>query len=274
MIKKRIQSLLLHLVLIFLVVLTITPFVWMLLSSFKTNAEINAIQSSFLPREFTFNNYSSVQSRFNFLRYFFNSLLVTLSVTALVAYTSTLTGYVLEKNRFRGRNAVFTLVLATMMIPWFVTIIPKYSIMLKLGWLNMYSALIVPAALSGFGIFMMKQALASLPNEMLEAGRMDGASEWYILHRIVFPMSRNAIASIVIFQFLWSWEDYLWPFLVINSESKQVLAVGLRLFSGRYSTDYGGLFAAAAISILPVILIYSLFQKQFIDGLAASSVKG
>jgi len=272
--RRKTPVILLHALLILLVLITIIPFLWMLLSSFKTNSEINGIQSSLWPRHFTFANYGNVQAKFNFLRYFANSLFVSLSVTFLVAYTSTLTGFVLEKGRFRGRKALFGLILSTMMIPWFVTIIPKYSLMLTLGWMNMYSAVIIPAALSGFGIFMMKQSLSTLPDEMLQAARIDGASEWYILHRIVFPMSRNAISSIVIFQFLWSWEEYLWPFLVINSEEKQVLAVGLRLFSGRYSTDYGGLFAAATISIVPVIIIYALFQKQFIDGLASSSVKG
>ncbi|MCG8452975.1 MAG: carbohydrate ABC transporter permease [Spirochaetales bacterium] len=272
--KQKLVSFLIHLCLIFMVMMTIAPFVWMLLSSFKTNAEINAIHPTLWPQNFTFDNYLKVQTQFHFMRYFANSLFVTVLITVLVGYTSTLGGFVLEKGRFRGRKLVFGLVLGTMMIPWFVTIIPKYSLMLKIGWIDMYSALVIPAAVSGFGIFMMKQSLTSLPDAMLQAARIDGASEWYVLHRIVFPMSRNAIASIVIFQFLWSWEDYLWPFLVMNSEGKQVLAVGLRLFNGRYSTDYGGLFAATAISIIPVVLIYIIFQKQFIDGLSSSSVKG
>ena len=120
----------------------------------------------------------------------------------------------------------------------------------------------------------MKQHIASLPDEILEAARIDGANEFYIFHRIIMPMAKNGISSIAIFQFLWTWEDFLWPYLVINDQEKQLLAVGLKMFNGQYSTDYGALFAATAISILPVLLIYLFFQKQFIAGIASSAVKG
>ena len=142
------------------------------------------------------------------------------------------------------------------------------------GWMDSYKALIIPAMFSGFGIFNMKQNIETLPDEILEAARIDGADEFYIFHKIVLPMSRNGIASIAIFQFLWTWEDYLWPYLVINTKEKQLLAVGLKMFSGQYSTDYGALFAATAISIIPVLIIYLIFQKQFIEGIASSAVKG
>ena len=121
---------------------------------------------------------------------------------------------------------------------------------------------------------MLKQHIETIPDEIIEAARMDGANEFYIFHRIIFPMAKNGISSIAIFQFLWTWEDYLWPYLVINTKEKQLLAVGLKMFNGQYSTDYGALFAATAISIIPVLLIYLFFQKQFIAGIAASAVKG
>lgn len=161
-----------------------------------------------------------------------------------------------------------------MMIPWCVTIIPKYSMIQAFGWMDSYKALIIPAMFSGFGIFMMKQHISALPDEILEAARIDGANEFYIFHKIVLPMSKNGIFSIAIFQFLWTWEDFLWPYLVITNKDKQLLAVGLKMFNGQYSTDYGALFAATAISIIPVLLIYLFFQKQFIAGIAASAVKG
>ena len=142
------------------------------------------------------------------------------------------------------------------------------------GAYDSYKALIIPAMFSGFGIFMMKQHIATIPDEILEAARIDGANEFYIFHRIIFPMAKNGISSIAIFQFLWAWEDYLWPYLVINTQEKQLLSVGLKMFNGQYSTDYGALFAATAISIIPVLLIYLFFQKQFIAGIAASAVKG
>lgn len=230
--------------------------------------------SNVLPKLFTISNYISMNSHFNFMRFFANSIFITLAITVIVIYTSTLCGFVLSKYRFKGRDALFGLVLATMMIPWCVTIIPRYSMIKAFGWMNSYAALIVPASFSGFGIFMMKQHIASVPDEILEAARIDGANEFYIFHKIVIPMAKNGISSIAIFQFLWAWEDFLWPYLVIDDSKKQLLSVGLKMFNGQYSTDYGALFAATTISIIPVLAVYLFFQKQFIAGIAASAVKG
>lgn len=272
--KQKLSIAIVNLALILLGTVTVYPFVWMVFSSFKKNSEIMALDQQLLPKEFILDNYINMNERFDFLRFFTNSLVVTIIITVLVVYTSTLCGYVLAKYRFKGRNFLFGFVLATMMIPWCVTIIPKYTMIQSFGWMDSYKALIIPSMFSGFGIFNMKQTIETLPDEILEAARIDGASEFYIFHKIVIPMSRNGIASIAIFQFLWAWEDYLWPYLVINTKEKQLLAVGLKMFSGQYSTDYGALFAATAISIIPVLIIYLIFQKQFIAGIASSAVKG
>lgn len=274
MMDRKIKQICLHVILIVLVGITVIPFIWMIISSFKSNSDIIAINQSFIPKMFTIENYINVQEKFNFVRLFANSLFLTVVITVIVVYTSTISGFVFAKYDFFGRKLLFNFILATMMIPWCVTIIPKYSIMMKIGWLDTYSAIIIPAAMSGFGIFMMKQSISMIPDEMIEAARIDGASEWRIFRQIIIPMSQNAISSIAIFQFLWSWEDYLWPYLIINSEEKQVLAVALKTFNGQYGTDYGGLFAATSISIIPVILVYLVFQKRFIDGIASSSIKG
>ncbi len=272
--RRKVYSIILNVALILMGIVTVYPFVWMLSSSFKQNKEIMALEQHLLPQAFTIRNYINMNAHFNFMKFFANSLFVTIVITLLVIYTSTICGFVLSKYKFKGRNVLFSFVLCTMMIPWCVTIIPKYSMIQSFGWLDSYKALIVPAMFSGFGIFNMKQHIATLPDEILEAARIDGANEFYIFHRIVFPMSRNGISSIAIFQFLWTWEDYLWPYLVINAKEKQLLAVGLKMFSGQYSTDYGALFAATAISIIPVLAIYLIFQKQFIAGIASSAVKG
>ena len=272
--KRKISSIALNVILILLGVVTVYPFIWMVCSSFKQNSEIMALEQHLLPQTFIIDNYINMNNRFNFLRFFANSLFVTLAITLLVVYTSTICGFVLSKYKFKGRNLLFGFVLATMMIPWCVTIIPKYTMIQEFGWMDSYKALIIPAMFSGFDIFNMKQHIATLPDEILEAARIDGADEFYIFHRIVLPMAKNGISSIAIFQFLWAWEDYLWPYLVINTQEKQLLAVGLKMFNGQYSTDYGALFAATAISIIPVLIIYLVFQKQFIAGIAASAVKG
>ena len=272
--RKKTSKFIVYTLLVFLGVLTILPFLWMICSSFKTNPEINALQQTFFPKVFTTENYQKMNDNFNFIRFFCNSLFISTTVTFIVCCTSTIAGFVLSKYQFKGRNLIFTFIIGTMMIPWAVTIIPKYSIIRSIGWMDSYLALFIPTMFSGFGIFMLKQYCTSIPDELLEAARIDGANEFYILGKIIFPLCRNAISSIAIFQFLWMWEDYLWPFIVINSEEKQVLAVGLKMFNGRFSTDYGGLFAATAVSIIPVLMVYLFFQRRFIDGITASAVKG
>lgn len=272
--SKRLQTIVLEGVLLVLGVTTVFPFIWMLFSAFKPNSEIRSLDQTLLPRQWTLENFLGLQDKFDFARFFANSLGVALAITAVTIYTSCLCGYVLAKYRFRGRNTIFGFILGTMMIPWAVTIIPRYTMFEAWGLRDSYLSLILPAALSGFGIFMLRQSMADIPDAILEAARIDGASEIYIFHRIVLPMSRNPVSALTIFQFLWAWEDYLWPYLMIDSQEKQVLAVGLTTFSGRYGTDYGGLFAATTISVLPVLIVYLIFQKRFIAGAAAAAVKG
>ncbi len=272
--KQRVLKITLFVILCLAGAATVLPFLWMLLSSFKTNAEIEALEQSFLPRHPTLENYINLQNNFDFLRYFANSILIALVVTILVIYTSCICGYVLGKYKFKGKNLIFGVVMMTMMVPWSVTIIPRYTMFVKAGLLDSYLSLILPFMFSGFGIFMMKQNMENVPNELLEAARLDGANEFQIFHKLVFPLCKNGISAIAIFQFLWVWEDYLWPYLMMDSEQKQLLAVGLTQFNGRYATDYGGLFPATTISILPVIIVYVIFQKRFIAGVAAGAVKG
>lgn len=271
--KRKFNSLLLNLVVIMGCFITTLPFIWMLLSSFKSNAEILSLQQAFWPKTFGVENYRNVMAKFGFLRYFINSLLYAIILTVISIYTSTLSGFVLGKYKFKGRQLLFGCILLTMMVPATVTIIPRYSIMQYIGWLDTYKALILPGTFSAFGIFLMRQASFAIPDEMIEAARIDGANEFYIFHRIIMPMLRNTVVSFAIFQFLFAWDDYLWPYLVIRSTEKHVLAVALNLFNGRYSTDYAGLFAATSIAVVPVIIVYVIFQKSFIEGVSSSSLK-
>lgn len=271
---KRLNVVLLNVGLLLGGLVTVFPFVWMVLSAFKTNAEIASLDQSLWPREWTFGNFINIQDRLNFFRLFFNSVFLSVSITALAVYTSLVGGFVFAKYRFRGRGALFAVILSTMMITWAVVIIPRYTMFRGAGLSDSYASVIIPAAISAFGVFMMRQSMDGIPDAVLEAARIDGASEVYILHRIVAPMSVNAISALAIFQFLWAWEDYLWPYLMITTQNKQVLAVGLTTFSGQYATDYGGLFAATTIPILPVLIVYVLLQKRFVAGAASAAVKG
>lgn len=261
-------------VLLFVVAfITIVPFIWMLLSSFAPNSEIVKVTGSLFPRPSTVSNYVNIQQRFDFLRLFANSLFIASVKTIIVIYTSAVLGFVFAKMRFRGRTLLFGIVMSTMMVPWAVTIIPQYEMMTQFGWLDTYTSLIVPSMISAFGIFLFRQSITGIPDELIEAAKIDGASDRRIFHRIILPMSHNTIAALAIFTFLWNWEDYLWPFLMITDEKKQLLAVGLKQFNGQYGTDYGGLFAATSLAIVPVIIVYLVFQKQFIAGIAAGSGK-
>lgn len=267
------KKIIINIFLLLIALVTIFPFIWMLFSSFAPNSEIVKIGGNILPLPQTLSNYQDIQTKFNFLRMFANSLFISILTTVIIIYTSSLVGFVFAKFRFIGKNLLFGVVMATMMLPWAVTIIPKYEMMVDFGWLNTYKSLIVPSMVSGFGIFMFRQSISQISDEMIEAARIDGANDFYIFHKIILPMSTNTISSLAIFQFLWSWEDFLWPYLMINDENKQLLSVGLRMFNGQYGTDYGGLFAATSISIIPVVIIYIIFQKRFIAGVASGSVK-
>ena len=271
--RLRITAVCLNVGLLAVAAVTIFPFVWMLMSSFKHADEIAAVDQHLLPRVWTLANYRSIQENFDVVRLFGNSLLLAVVITVIAVYTSLLGGYVFGKYRFRGRGPLFAVVLATMMIPWAVVLIPRYTMFTDAGLQDSWASLVIPAAISSFGVFLMRQSMDNVPDEVLEAARIDGASELYIFHRIVAPLSANAISALAIFQFLWVWEDYLWPYLMISTPSKQVLAVGLTTFSGQYSTDYGGLFAATTVSIIPVVAVYVIFQKRFVAG-AAGAVKG
>ena len=272
--KHKVLRTALYIVLALVGVITVFPFVWMVLSSFKTNGEIQSIVQTLLPQEATVDNYLNLQETFDFLRYFMNSIFIALAVTVLVIYTSCLCGYVLGKYQFKGKNIIFGFVMMTMMVPWSVTIIPRYTMFMEAGLQDTYLSLILPVMVSGFGIFMMKQNMESIPDELIEAARIDGSNEFQTFHKLILPLCKNGISAIAIFQFLWVWEDYLWPYLMIDSEGKQLLAVGLTLFNGRYSTDYGGLFAATTISILQGIIVCVIFQKRCVAGVAAGAVKG
>jgi multiple sugar transport system permease protein/raffinose/stachyose/melibiose transport system permease protein len=272
-VRTRISSLALTVLLGILGLVTVFPFAWMMVSAFKSNSEINAADQTFLPKTWTFENFLSIESKFDFLRLFGNSVFLAVTITAIVLYTSALAGFVIAKYQFRGRGMLLGFTIGTMMIPWAVTIIPRYTMFADAGLQGNYLSIIIPAAISGFGIFMMRQNMHAVPDEVLEAARIDGASEVRIFHRIVLPMSTNSIAALAIFQFLWVWDDYLWPYLMISDNTNQVLAVGLTTFAGQYGTDYGGLFAASTISVLPVIIVYIIFQRRFVAGVASAAVK-
>ena len=206
--------------------------------------------------------------------WFRNSLVVSTSVTALILFTSTLAGYIFAKFEFRGRNLLFTMVLATLMVPFPVVLVPVYLITNSLGLVNSLFALIVPSMVSAFGIFLMRQFCQAIPNDLIEAARLDGAGEFAIYWRLILPQLGPAVATLGIFQFMASWNDYLWPLIVINDQLKMTLPLALSYFNSAQAVRIDLTMAASVMIILPILVVFLLFQRQFINALALSGLKG
>ena len=249
------------------------PFIWLILSTFKSNKEIMAFPPTFIPNNWTIENYVYIMKNLKVPRYFMNSLFLAGVKTVIGVYTSLLCGYVLAKFRFPGRDLLFHSILFTMMVPYLIMVIPLYDMINVFGWSDSYVGIIVPVLLSSFGIFMMRQYLKGIPNELIEAARIDGANEFMIFHKIIIPLSVNMISALSIFLFLWNWEDFLWPYLVLTTQDKYPLAVALNMFSGQNTTNFGGLFAATAVTIIPILIVYVFAQKRFVEGISMSGIK-
>lgn len=250
------------------------PFVWMTLSAFKQPNEIITYPPTLFPANPSLDLLKRIWTEIDFQRYFANSLFVTSIVTSVQLLTSAFVGYVLAKYEFWGRDLVFIGIVATMMIPWPVLLIPQYLIVLKLGLMNTYGALILPATFSSFGIFLMRQYMHSIPDELIDAARIDGASEPNIFARIILPMCGPALAALGIFVFMGSWDSFIWPLVVLNSESMYTLPLGLATFSNRYWTDHAAVNAGAFISVIPVLIVFLVLQRRFIEGIALTGMKG
>ena len=260
-------------VLCFGALLIIFPFVWMMLSSFKSLAEIMAFPPTFFPEQPTTENYIEVWYRVNFSRFFINSTFLLVVKTLIILYTSVLAGYVFAKLQFKGRDIWFLCILSTMMVPYPVTVLSLYQQMVWFRWVDTYKSLIVTGVFNTFGIFVMKQFISTLPDSLMESARIDGAGEFTILHRIVVPLVKSALSALAIFIALSVWNDFLWPFLMLNSDGKYTMPVGLALFKGRYYNDYSKQITGAAITVMPMIVIYLFLQRQFVAGIVLTGMK-
>ncbi len=255
----------------------LVPVVWMGLTSLKPQSEILQQVPTFLPKHPTFDAYTTVLTDPDnpLLTYFANSVVVAGTVTVSVLFTSTLAGYVFAKFRFFGRGLIFVLVLSSLMVPAQAIVIPLYLTVRTTGLLNTLWALILPNMVSGFGVYLMKQYIEGLPTSVIEAARIDGASEFSIYRRIILPQVRPALAALGIFTFKWMWNDYLWPLFAINDTAHSTLGLGIANYaSGQHGTEYNLTLAVATLSALPLIAVFVIFQKQFVEGIAISGLKG
>lgn len=254
--------------------ITVVPFLWMLSTSLKTPDEVFTPTVQWLPTRWMFENYPVALAAAPFGRFFLNSLIIALAETLGVLLTSSLAGYAFARLNFPGREKIFVLCLATLMIPGQVTLIPTYMIMSALGWLDTYYALIVPRLVSIFGAFLLRQFFQSIPRELDEAARVDGAGRFRVLAQIILPLSGPALATLTIFAFTTSWNEFFWPLIVTNATEMRTLQLGLAFFKTEFYVQWPLLMAATTMVSLPILLVYLSLQRYFTSGIAMTGLKG
>jgi len=252
----------------------VVPGVWMVLSSFKTRAEITAVPLALLPETFRWDNYARAIDQMKFTRVFTNSLIVTTAVTLINLLTATWGGYTFGKLRWPGRDKVFLLLLTTLMIPGVVTFVPLFILTTNIGLTDTLPGMFLPFLAGPFGVFLMRQFISGLPDELIQAARVDGAGELRIFRSVVMPMCGPAAATLGILTFLTSWNNFLWPLVVAQDEEKYTLPVALALYSvGQNATKYGLLLAGAVVVVIPVVAIFLVLQRHIMQGIAMTGIK-
>lgn len=252
----------------------IVPFAFMVITSFKTQAEIIAIPAVWLPSQLTLDNFVQVWNRTELLRSLINTAYVAVVITAATVFSSSLMGFVFSKYEFRGRDVIFTISLAGMMLPFYVISIPLYLMIITLGWVNSYAALIIPSLYNSFGVFLMRQFMFSIPSELLDSARLDGCSEFRIFWSIALPLAKSAAGALSLLNLMVYWNWFFWPLIVLNSEEKFTISLTLTKFMGLYWTEYGPLTAGSFLAVIPIVVTFLFLQRYFVEGIATTGMKG
>lgn len=263
----------LYVLLIILAALWLFPVLWIVLSSFKTNNDLYSFPPRFWPQPITFEHFTAAFEKGNFGRYFINSTIVTISSTILLLLINSMAGFALAKYKFIGANLLLVGFVSTLMIPLEVIMIPIFKVLSFLGLFNTLLALIIPPAATPTGVFLLRQYLLTVPDELLEAARMDGASEWRIYSQIILPLCKPILAVLAIFSFMWRWDDFLWPLIAISDPQLYTIQLALSNFIGEYNVDWGSLLAMSVITMIPVLVVFLIFQRQFVSGMVTSGMK-
>ena len=271
--KQLIVKIVAHLILLLGAITMLVPFIWMLSSSVKSLGEVFVFPPTLFGEKIVWENYTKISSRFDYLAYFLNSVKVSAWVVVFQVFTSATAGYVFAKLNFKGRDRIFTLYLATMMIPFHVTVITNFLQMSIYGLVNTLWSLMLPASVSAFGTFLMRQFFVTVPNELIEAAKIDGCNPFKTFLQICFPMAKPTIATLSIFCFMNVWNDYFTPLIYINDSRKYTLPLGLASMKGMYSTDWPVLMAASVISVLPVLIAFLFAQDAFVKGVMMTGMK-
>jgi multiple sugar transport system permease protein len=286
--RLRLRYALIYLVLVPGSIIFIAPFAWLVSASFQHTGDIFEYPINWIPENPTLDGYVEFFLTTPAFRWFANSAFVATTITALQLFLNSMCAFAFAKLRFPGRDAIFLLILATMMIPGQMLLIPNYVILQHIpfaggndifgngghGLLDSYAGLIVPGVVSAFGIFLLRQFMHSIPDELLDAARIDGASEFRVYWQVVLPLCKPVLAATAIFTFMAAWEDFLWPLIIISDPAKFTAPLGLAMFVMRNSTDWGMLLAGSVIATLPLVIVFIIFQRQFVQGVALSGIKG
>ena len=267
-------KILLYVVLIALAVFTLIPFVWMISASLKLDREVFSYPIHWIPEVLHWENYRLIWSKVPLLTYFKNTALIAILVTFIQTLTSSFAAYAFAKLQFRGRNALFICYVATIAVPWQTYMLPQFILMRSMGLYDTLWAIVVLQSFSAFGVFLMRQFYQGIPTELCEAARIDGLSEYGIWFRIMLPLSRAAIATLVIFTFVGTWNDYMGPMIYLTRDVNKTVQVGLRRFIQENSSDYHLIMAVSVCSLLPVSVVFLALQKYFIQGIATTGLKG
>lgn len=263
-----------HAILITASILMVIPFIWMVLTAFKSLAEATAIPVQIFPARLRWENFAELFESFNFGTMYANTIIATLlRVTAQVSFAA-MAGYAFARLRFPGRDIIFAVLLSVMMIPPVLYLIPKFLLMTQLGWVNTLQGYVVPGFTSAFGTFLMRQFFKTLPEELSEAAKLDGCGPMRTFFWIMLPLAKPGLIAFGIFSTLWSWNELLWPLIILNSPEKMTLSVGLATMEGEYVSDYPVMMAGAVLAVIPMIVMFFIFQRQFIEGIATTGSKG
>lgn len=271
--KQYIKNATKYLILTLIAIIMFFPIYWMLACSLMTRQEVVLIPPHLYPHFPTLKNYLYLFSHNNFLRYMFNSIIVVVISTLLSVFTSVIAGYIFGKFEFKGKNAMFVMVLATTMVPFQTYMVPFYLMVRDMGLINTYTGIILPLIVTSFGIFFIRQNTSSIPDEYLDAARIDGAGEWYLFRKLIVPMMSSSISALTVFQFMFGWKFFIWPLIITDSPKKFTLEIGLQIFASQNPLDYQLQMAGAVLGMLPILIVFLIFRKRFIGGIALTGIK-
>lgn len=272
--KASTKRLFVHLILLVGVIVTVFPFIWMVLTSFKTVGEAMQIPPTIFPKKFLLDAYTQIVSALPFARVYLNTIISTVITTVVQVAFCSMAAYAFARITFPFKNAIFVLILSVLMVPGQIFLIPQYLIVQKMGLLDTIPALFLPNLFSAFGTFLLRQFFMSLPKELEEAALLDGCNRYQIFGKIMLPLVKPGIVSLVIFTAKFAWNDFMWPLIVNTSPKMMTLGPALSTLQGQYTTKYPMQMAGAVMAVIPIIVLFFIFQKQFIEGVAQSGIKG